>query len=164
MTLTDEQCAVLEKIASKSKMDCWFCIDGDNQIRDLEEGEKVIDTMEGVRLLQEGMSCYADYDLTYREIYIFEHIPGLVVQPEHWEGLEKPMDYFDAEKLYSDKVRSILKDTYGIDNLDFEEGDALRVDIILDIAFFLSSGKSEQESIEAALREHNLCRNSMPVR
>ena len=46
MTLTDEQCAVLEKIASKSKMDCWFCIDGDNQIRDLEEGEKVIDTME----------------------------------------------------------------------------------------------------------------------
>lgn len=31
---------------------------------------------------------------------------------------------------------------------------ALRVDIILDIAFFLSSGKSEQESIEAALREH----------
>ena len=82
MTLTDEQCAVLEKITSKSKMDCWFCIDGDNQIRDLEEGEKVIDTMEGVRLLQEGMSCYADYDLTYREIYIFEHIPGLVVQPE----------------------------------------------------------------------------------
>ncbi len=154
MTLTDEQCAVLEKIASKSKMDCWFYIDGDNQIRDLEEGERVINTMEGIRLLQEGMSCYADYDLTYREIYIFEHIPGLVVQPEHWEGLEKPMDYFDAEKLYSVKVRSILKDTYGIDNLDFEEGDALRVDIILDIAFFLSSGKSEQESIEAALLEH----------
>ena len=44
MTLTDEQCAVLEKIASKSKMDCWFYIDGDNQIRDLEEGERVINT------------------------------------------------------------------------------------------------------------------------
>ena len=36
MTLTDEQCAVLEKIATKSKMDCWFYIDGDNQIRDLD--------------------------------------------------------------------------------------------------------------------------------
>ena len=89
-------------------MDCWFYIDGDNKIRDLEEGEKVIDTMEGVRLWQEGMSCYADYELTYREIYIFEHIPGLNVQPEHWEGLEKPMDYFDAEKLYSDKVLSLI--------------------------------------------------------
>lgn len=31
MKLTDEQCAVLEKIASKSQMDCWFYIDGDNQ-------------------------------------------------------------------------------------------------------------------------------------
>ena len=40
MTLTDEQCAVLEKIATKSKMDCWFYIDGDNQIRDLEEAKR----------------------------------------------------------------------------------------------------------------------------
>ena len=55
--LTDEQANVLEKIASVSKMDCWFTVTDDNHIWDAEE-ERMMDTKDGVRDLVDGMTDY----------------------------------------------------------------------------------------------------------
>ena len=60
MTLTAAQYAVLNKIARRTKMDCWFLIkqgdDGNDYVYDLEEGFS-IELSDGVNDLMEGLDC-----------------------------------------------------------------------------------------------------------
>lgn len=68
--LTNEEYNVLEKIASKSKMDCWFELgedeDGRDIVIDLEEDE-ILDLCEGIEQLDSGITSLDDYDLTEDE-------------------------------------------------------------------------------------------------
>ena len=60
MTLTAAQYGVLDKIARRTKMDCWFLIkqdkNGDDYVYDLEEGAS-IELADGVNGLMEGLDC-----------------------------------------------------------------------------------------------------------
>lgn len=75
MTLTQAEYDVVDKIAHKSKMDCWFMVysdeDGNDYVKDLERGE-TITIREGVCQLLDGMTCYADYNMTKKEVLVFE--------------------------------------------------------------------------------------------
>ena len=59
-TLSAAQYAVLNKIARRTKMDCWFCIkqdaSGQDYVYDLEE-EHCVDLNVGVGYLMEGLDC-----------------------------------------------------------------------------------------------------------
>jgi hypothetical protein len=58
--LTTAQYDVLDKIARRTKMDCWFFIEQDpsgyDYILDLEENER-IDLSDGIEQLLEGLDC-----------------------------------------------------------------------------------------------------------
>ncbi len=60
MTLNAAQYGVLNKIARRTKMDCWFLIvqdhNGDDYVYDLEEGAS-IELEDGVNGLMEGLDC-----------------------------------------------------------------------------------------------------------
>ena len=60
MTMTAAQYAVLNKIARRTKMDCWFLIkqdeNGDDYVFDLEECAS-IELADGVNGLMEGLDC-----------------------------------------------------------------------------------------------------------
>ena len=59
-TLTAAQYAVLNKIARRTKMDCWFCIkqgpSGQDYVYDLEEGRDY-NLQVGITYLMEGLDC-----------------------------------------------------------------------------------------------------------
>ena len=60
MTLTAAQYGVLNKIARRTKMDCWFLIrqdkNGNDYVYDLEEGAS-IELADGINGLMEGLDC-----------------------------------------------------------------------------------------------------------
>lgn len=64
-TLTDEEYNVLNKIAHKTKKDCWFYIKqnnkGVNYIYDLEERKRLC-LKTGVRQLIDGLDCLENYN------------------------------------------------------------------------------------------------------
>lgn len=72
--LTQEEWDVLDKLSSKSKMDCWFWIDtdqrGNNFIQDQESGE-VMSLYDGINQLAEGLTSLDDYELTMEEKLCF---------------------------------------------------------------------------------------------
>jgi hypothetical protein len=72
MRLTNEQAAVLEKIASCSGMDTWFAVDRNGLVHDRENHYRFMNTKEAVSLIHEGMTSYKDYRLTKKDIKIFE--------------------------------------------------------------------------------------------
>ena len=79
-TLTAKEFYVLCKIASKTKMDCWFCIKQDNNgtdyIYDLEESKRMC-LRTGVSQLIEGLNCIENYnacDLTDDEDKAFKEL------------------------------------------------------------------------------------------
>ena len=63
MTLSSEEYELLKKIASKSKMDCWFSIrqtkKGDDYVYDLEN-RKRLSLRTGIRQLMEGIKGMYD--------------------------------------------------------------------------------------------------------
>ena len=63
-TLTNEEYNVLNKIASKTKTDCWFTLeqdsDGTDFVYDLEEGNRV-DLETGVAMLMEAIEDEENY-------------------------------------------------------------------------------------------------------
>lgn len=73
--LTDEEYNLLNKIARKTKMDCWFAIDGDEYegkewIVDIEE-EITYDLKEGIDYLMQGLDCIENFtacNLTSKEV------------------------------------------------------------------------------------------------
>ena len=64
-TLTNEEYNVLNKIATKTKTDCWFALeqdsDGSDFVYDLEEGKQV-DLETGVAMLMEAVEDKENYD------------------------------------------------------------------------------------------------------
>jgi hypothetical protein len=59
MILTTAQYSVLNKIARRTKMDCWFLIkqrDGQDYVYDLEEGIDMTLT-DGIWCLMDGIDC-----------------------------------------------------------------------------------------------------------
>ena len=77
MRFTNEEKMVLNKIATESKMDCWFSISDEDPdsdyIYDLENDE-FMSIEEGVGQLVEGMTNYEDYSMTEDEIKTFEEL------------------------------------------------------------------------------------------
>lgn len=78
--LTNEEYNILEKIASNTKMDCWFSIEQDDNeedyVYDLEENKK-LSLYDGLSQLVEGIDCVENYDscnLTDEEKLTFEHL------------------------------------------------------------------------------------------
>lgn len=69
-TLTNAEYNVLNKIASKTKSDCWFWLKqdkhGTDYIWDLEEGKRIC-LKTGVGLLCEGLDCQENYDNCHLE-------------------------------------------------------------------------------------------------
>ena len=65
MTLTTAQYSVLNKIARRTKMDCWFLIkqgnDGNDYVYDLEEGTN-IELADGISGLMEGLDCHENVE------------------------------------------------------------------------------------------------------
>lgn len=59
-TLTAQQYAVLNKIARRTKMDCWFLIiqdrNGKDYVYDVEEGA-TLSLTDGITGLMEGLDC-----------------------------------------------------------------------------------------------------------
>lgn len=80
-TFSAEQFNVLDKIATSSGMDCWFCIKqhirgkhaGEDYIYDLENREQ-ISLKRGVSMLVDGMSDYDRDLLTSEELDVLETI------------------------------------------------------------------------------------------
>ena len=74
--LTNEEYNVLQKISSKSKMDCWFCIGTtpyepfEDYILDLEEN-KTYSLKDGILMLDNGLTDLCDYKLTAEEKSIY---------------------------------------------------------------------------------------------
>ena len=64
-TLTNEEYNVLNKIATKTKTDCWFTLeqdaDGTDFVYDLEEGKRV-DLETGVAMLMEAIEDKENYE------------------------------------------------------------------------------------------------------
>ena len=64
-TLTADQYAVLNKIARRTKMDCWFLIiqdkNGQDYVYDVEEGA-TLSLTDGIAGLMEGLDCPENVD------------------------------------------------------------------------------------------------------
>lgn len=65
--LSPDETSLLESIARRSKMDCWFCVTLEGRCKDLENGGKLMPTSDAVRQLVDGMtfedfSCLTDYE------------------------------------------------------------------------------------------------------
>ena len=64
-TLTDHQYNMLNRIARRTKMDCWFDIrqkkDGTDYVYNLEEGNRWC-LRTGIGILMEGFDCEENYD------------------------------------------------------------------------------------------------------
>ena len=75
MRLADNEFNVLNKIATESKMDCWFCLAqdkrGNDYVLDIENDCRMT-INQGVSELVEGMTDYEDYNMTKEEIETFE--------------------------------------------------------------------------------------------
>lgn len=75
--LTNEECNILDQIASKSKMDCWFWIeetDDGHVIHDLE-ADKKMPLWLGISQLLEGITENADfYGLSEKQVFVFENL------------------------------------------------------------------------------------------
>ena len=75
--LTNDEYRVLNKISSKTHMDCWFRLEeaenGTDYVRDIEENRYMTLT-EGVSLLVEGIASYHLCELSDEEISILEMV------------------------------------------------------------------------------------------
>ena len=79
-TLVDAEYNVLNKIASKTKMECWFCLKqdkhGTDYVWDLEERKRRC-LKTGIMQLLEGIDCQESYNnccLTDTEYMIFREL------------------------------------------------------------------------------------------
>jgi hypothetical protein len=91
--LSDEEYNVLNKVARKTKMDCWFSIkqiDGQDYIDDLEAGV-CLDLKEGIGDLVDGLDYYETFqwcNLSQTEVFTLKELcRKLDIEiPVCWEG------------------------------------------------------------------------------
>lgn len=72
MKLTNEQAAVLMKIAKRSGMDIWFTVDKNGMVHDRENHYRFMRTKMAINLIHSGITSYKNYHLTKKDIRIFE--------------------------------------------------------------------------------------------
>lgn len=72
--LTVEEANMLDVLTHRTKMDCWFWIDDDLNVRDLEEDEKLMDTKEAVLMVDDGITNINDYGLTAEQISCYNNL------------------------------------------------------------------------------------------
>ena len=58
LQLSHTEVLVLEKLARRSKMDCWFYADENGKVIDLEENSRTIGTKRACKALVEGLTEY----------------------------------------------------------------------------------------------------------
>ena len=72
--LSNEEFNVLNKISSKSKMDCWFYLkqdkDGNDYVYDLEQS-KELSLTDGILMLDNNITSIDDYELSEDEKCIY---------------------------------------------------------------------------------------------
>ena len=76
--LTDAEWRVLTKLASQSKMDCWFLLQTDirqgcDYVYDREEKTRLT-LSSGIALFNEGLSDLADYNLKPEEVKTYRNL------------------------------------------------------------------------------------------
>lgn len=98
LVLTTSEVDVLVKIAEKSGMESWLSVvshtekDGTRSdwVFDLENN-RLVTLRYGVGMLHEGMTFYADYDMSEKEIKVFERLLAKL-------GIEEDRHLRDAPK------------------------------------------------------------------
>ena len=70
ITLSVPAIEVLRKLAKVSKMDCWFSIDDNGVITDLEDNNAVMNTSEAIYMLMDGASTQDFEQLDDREMRV----------------------------------------------------------------------------------------------
>lgn len=68
ITLQYHQAQLLQKLAKKSKMDCWFDMDDNGVVRDLQNGGRVMSTKNACRQLIDGFTPEDLDGLSGREV------------------------------------------------------------------------------------------------
>ena len=97
--LTDDEHAVLVKIARNTRMDCWFCLDYDGY----EDIDYVLDTeneacyglKDGVSQLMEGLDCIENIEncnLDIREILVLNKLLERLGLPGLYDYCQIPME------------------------------------------------------------------------
>lgn len=72
--LTNEQANLLDNLAAQSKADMWFSISDDlTTIIDLDEN-KTMSLQEGIAMLDDCLTDFADYQITAEEIHLYKNI------------------------------------------------------------------------------------------
>lgn len=72
--LTTEEKNMLDKLTHGNKMDCWFWIDDEtDEIKDLEDGEKVLDTCEAILTVADGTDNVEEF-LNEEEVKLFNDL------------------------------------------------------------------------------------------
>ena len=72
--LSNEEFNVLNKISSKSKMDCWFYLKEKDQFTDIVydcENNKELSLYEGISMLDSGITSLEDYNLSQQELKVY---------------------------------------------------------------------------------------------
>lgn len=121
MKLSTAEFNVLNKIATKSKMDCWFYIveDKDNDvILDCETGEKR-SLYNGINMLADDITSLDDYNLTTDEKLCFTTLMYKLEANNNAEQSKWKAFLINALTLISD----ICGDMYLIDELGMTEED-----------------------------------------
>ena len=70
ITLPADSIEVLRKLAKVSKMDCWFSVDDNGVITDLEDNNAVMNTSEAIYMLMDGASAQDFEQLDDREMRV----------------------------------------------------------------------------------------------
>lgn len=68
VTLKVSEISLLEKLAKRAKMDCWFLIDDKGRVRNLENYSRIMSTKKAVRQLTDGLTQYDIEALTSNEV------------------------------------------------------------------------------------------------
>ena len=133
-TLSNDEYNVLNKIACKTKMDCWFYIEQDKSgvdyVRDLEE-EQRLSLKDGITQLVEGIGCKENFencDLSAFEAFVFRNLLEELDIAFEMEGISVLPGYLtisasdlavDSDDIFKDSdaiseiISDYLSDTYG---------------------------------------------------
>lgn len=123
--LTNEEANVLNKIATKSKMDCWFFIREISEFKDViydVENDKELSLYEGIMMLDSGITSLNDYDLTKDEQCIYHQIVTrlIAVRLERVETLLYNSLVMLEEEYGESVMGSDLEDEIGITQEEYD--------------------------------------------
>jgi len=72
--LTIQEANMLDHLTHDTKMDCWFWINENLDVCDLENNNQIMDTAEAVLTVDDGITDIHDYSLTPEEIQCYEQL------------------------------------------------------------------------------------------